>query len=201
MLAHVQPVQHGQIARRGKPPVPRRAGPDGQSAALAGHLPRPARARGACRPERRARHGGDALGFPAAAEACHASGHERPQRGKPLLARLAYDDGNAKRPTWFALGPDRPLFAFAGIWRLWTGTRGTKAAPEEGEHRLFSFLTTEPNEVVRPVHAKAMPVILTGEECDLWLEADVPIALALQRRFPAERLAIVATGQRQGAAA
>jgi hypothetical protein len=46
-----------------------------------------------------------------------------------------------------------------------------------------------------------MPVIPTGEECDLWLEAGVPIALALQRPLPAERLAVVATGPRQDAAA
>jgi putative SOS response-associated peptidase YedK len=66
---------------------------------------------------------------------------------------------------WFALGADRPLFAFAGIWRPWTGARDTKAerkalADETGsenrEHPLFGFLTTEPNAVVRPIHSKAM---------------------------------------------
>ena len=104
-------------------------------------------------------------------------------------------------PHWFALDASRPLFAFAGIWRPWTGTRGTKAAPHEGERRLFSFLTTEPNELARPIHAKAMPVMLTAETWDLWLEADLQIALALQQPFPADRMAIVATGQRQDAAA
>jgi putative SOS response-associated peptidase YedK len=96
-------------------------------------------------------------------------------------------------PHWFALAPDRPPSAFAGIWRPWTGTR----KGEPGEHLLFAFLTTEPNEVVRPVHAKAMPVILTAETWDVWLEADTAAALTLQRPFPAERLAIVATGARQ----
>jgi putative SOS response-associated peptidase YedK len=119
----------------------------------------------------------------------------------PLTSFCEYTDATPKVPHWFALGADRPLLAFAGIWRPWTGTRGTKAAPEEGELRLFSFLTTEPNEVVRPIHAKAMPVMLTAETWDLWLEADMPIALALQQPFPADRLAIVATGQRQDAAA
>ena len=37
---------------------------------------------------------------------------------------------------------ERPLAAFAGLWRPWTGIRGTKANPVEGEHRLFGFLTT-----------------------------------------------------------
>jgi putative SOS response-associated peptidase YedK len=41
----------------------------------------------------------------------------------------------------------------------------------EGEHRLYGFLTTEPNAVVKSVHSTAMPVILTGEACDVWLRA------------------------------
>jgi putative SOS response-associated peptidase YedK len=57
-----------------------------------------------------------------------------------------------------------PLAAFAGIWRPWTGVRGTKADPVEGEHLLYSFLTSEPKDVVGPIHPKAMPVILTMPE-------------------------------------
>jgi putative SOS response-associated peptidase YedK len=114
----------------------------------------------------------------------------------PATSFCEYTDSQPKVPHWFALGPDRPLFAFAGIWRPWTGIR----KGEIREHRLFAFLTTEPNDVVRPVHSKAMPVILAGEECDMWLETPAPIALELQRPMPAERLAIVATGQRQDVA-
>jgi putative SOS response-associated peptidase YedK len=72
---------------------------------------------------------------------------------------------------------------------------------EASEHLLFAFPTTEPNEVVRPVHAKAMPVILIEETWDTWLEADVATALTLQQPLPASRLTVVATGQRQDAAA
>jgi putative SOS response-associated peptidase YedK len=65
-----------------------------------------------------------------------------------------------------------PLAAFAGIWRPWTGVRGTKADPVEGEHLLYSFLTSEPNGVVGPIHPKAMSVILTmPEEYDVWFNA------------------------------
>ena len=101
-------------------------------------------------------------------------------------------------PHWFALAEDRPLVAFAGIWRPWTGTRGTKADPQAGEHRLFAFLTCEANDVVRPIHAKAMPVLLTTPEaCDAWLTGSVEEAVALQRPLPPEALRIVATGPRQ----
>lgn len=111
----------------------------------------------------------------------------------PATAFCEYTDSQPKIPHWFALGSDREPFAFAGIWRPWTGTR----KGETGEHLLFAFLTTEPNEVVRPVHSKAMPVILAGAACDVWLEADAAEALKLQQPWPADRLAIVATGQRQ----
>jgi hypothetical protein len=60
--------------------------------------------------------------------------------------------------------------------------------------------TTEPNDVVRPVHGKAIPVILTGEDCNTWFEAPIRIALELQRPLPLERFAVVATGLRQDAA-
>jgi hypothetical protein len=43
-------------------------------------------------------------------------------------------------------------------------------------------------------------IVATGEECDMWLETPAPIALELQRPLPAERLAIVATDQRQDVA-
>jgi putative SOS response-associated peptidase YedK len=111
----------------------------------------------------------------------------------PATSFCEYTDSQPKVPHWFALAPDRPAFAFAGIWRSWTGTRKS----ETGEHLLFAFLTTEPNEVVRPVHAKAMPVILTAETWDVWLAADTVDALRLQRPFLAERMVLVATGARQ----
>ena len=50
------------------------------------------------------------------------------------------------------------------------------------------------------VHSKAMPVILTGNACDIWLEADTATALKLQQPWSADRLSVVATGQRQDSA-
>ena len=103
-----------------------------------------------------------------------------------------------KIPHWFALSEDRPIFFFAGLWRPWTGTRGTKAEPVEGEHLLFSFLTTDSNAIVKPVHAKAMPVILTtADEIETWLTGPVEEALKLQRPLPTEDLKVVATGEKK----
>jgi putative SOS response-associated peptidase YedK len=101
-----------------------------------------------------------------------------------------------KAPVWFALGEERPLACFAGIWTNWTSVRKVK----EGEVTcdLFAFLTTEANAEVAPIHPKAMPVILTDEgEIDMWLNAPTAVALELQRPLANGRLQIVARGARQ----
>jgi putative SOS response-associated peptidase YedK len=73
--------------------------------------------------------------------------------------------------------------------------RETRANPFEGEHLLYSFLTSEPNGVVGPIHPKAVPVILsTPEEYDVWLNVPTEEALKLQRPLPDEMLQIVAEG-------
>ena len=96
---------------------------------------------------------------------------------------------------WFALDDSRPLAVFAGVWTNWTSVRKVK----EGEttNDLFGFLTTEPNDVVAPIHAKAMPVVLTKpDEIEAWLTAPAEEALKLQRQLPGGALKIVARGQK-----
>lgn len=119
----------------------------------------------------------------------------------PATSFCEWTDKTPKTANWFALNDERPLFAFAGIWRTWTGIRGTKANPVTGEHWLFSFMTTAPNEVVRPIHAKAMPVILREDEWTTWLTAPARHALRLQTPLPNSELKIVATGVREDTAA
>ncbi len=101
-----------------------------------------------------------------------------------------------REPTWFHV-PDIPLAFFAGIWRPWSGERLAEVAGKkrrvrtEGNWELFSFLTTEANDVVRPVHEKAMPVILfEPDECQQWLSGGAE-SLRLQRPLANDELKVV----------
>lgn len=69
---------------------------------------------------------------------------------------------------------ERKVAAFAGLWR---------PSPESA---YFAFATTEPNELIRPLHEKAMPLILHDEAWDSWLTGDLAEALALQQSFPSQ---------------
>ena len=104
-------------------------------------------------------------------------------------------DGS-RPPVWFALNESRPLAFFAGIWTRWTSVRKVKEGQTTND--LFAFLTTEPNAIVAPIHAKAMPVILTTqEEVDAWMTAPAPKALTLQRPLAGSALKIVVRGKKQ----
>jgi putative SOS response-associated peptidase YedK len=111
----------------------------------------------------------------------------------PATSFVEYTDTQPKVAHWFALADDRPLFCFAGIWRPWTGVRGK----EDGTHLLFAILTTEANDLTKPIHAEAMPVMLTGDEIDIWLEGATEDAVALAKPFPPDRMKIVLSGPRE----
>jgi putative SOS response-associated peptidase YedK len=111
----------------------------------------------------------------------------------PATSFCEWTDTRPKVTHWFALDESRPLFAFAGIWRPWGGERKR----ETGEHHLFAFLTTASNDEVRPIHAKAMPVLLTAaEEWGTWLMGSADEAMALQRPLRQGMLRVVATGEK-----
>jgi putative SOS response-associated peptidase YedK len=94
-------------------------------------------------------------------------------------------DENGRLPFWISRA-DGELFAFAGIW----AALPSRASGPEGEMlHSCAIVTTEPNELIRPIHDR-MPVILDpGLEAD-WLDpdADEDALLAMLRPLPADAL-------------
>ena len=81
--------------------------------------------------------------------------------------------GAGREEHWFRV-KDRPVAAFAGIWR-----------PSE-EGNVFAFLTCEPNPLMAPLHPKAMPVVLHEAEHGAWLTGDWKEAQALACPYPSQ---------------
>jgi putative SOS response-associated peptidase YedK len=85
--------------------------------------------------------------------------------------------GAGRDEHWFTIN-ERPVAAFAGIWR-----------PSEAGN-VFAFLTCEPNPLVAPLHPKAMPVILHDDDYDRWLTSDWTDAKALVAPYPSQLMAV-----------
>jgi putative SOS response-associated peptidase YedK len=61
----------------------------------------------------------------------------------------------------------------------------------------ITFCVLESSDIVRPIHAKAMPVLLTmAEQWETRLTGSVEEAIALQKPLANEMLHIVATGEK-----
>jgi putative SOS response-associated peptidase YedK len=69
--------------------------------------------------------------------------------------------GSAKQPYAIGMKSGEP-FALAGIWENWK-----RPGTEEGV-RTFAIITTNANELLRPIHDR-MPVIIPIVEYDRWL--------------------------------
>jgi putative SOS response-associated peptidase YedK len=100
-------------------------------------------------------------------------------------------DAKNKKPFAIALKSGDP-YAFAGLWESWR--------PKEGEAlKTFTILTTDPNELLEPIHDR-MPVILEPKDYQRWMEpASVErLPMDLLRPFPAERMTAWPVGERVG---
>jgi len=73
-------------------------------------------------------------------------------------------DERGKRPVWLSR-EDGDLFAFAGLW--------AELRRNESDELLHSctIVTTEPNELIRPIHDR-MPVVLDPDVEAAWLDPD-----------------------------
>ena len=79
---------------------------------------------------------------------------------------------------------DRRPFAFAGLWDEWNG-------PDGSQIRSCTIVTTEPNELMAPIHNR-MPVILPPDAYAQWLDTAPQTRETLQpliRPYPAEEMA------------
>ncbi len=66
-----------------------------------------------------------------------------------------------KTPVYIRLRSREP-FGFAGLWDTWN-------SPDGQTLKTCTIITTEPNELIAPIHSR-MPVIVPKELEDLWLD-------------------------------
>ncbi len=72
-----------------------------------------------------------------------------------------------KKQPYYIRMLDRAPFAFAGLWERWEG-------PDGSAINSCTLLTTEPSDLIRPLHNR-MPVILEPRHYSMWLgPADIP---------------------------
>ncbi|WP_294392657.1 SOS response-associated peptidase family protein [uncultured Sphingomonas sp.] len=93
----------------------------------------------------------------------------------------AVDLRDGKKPIkgemWFQV-TDQAIFMVAGFWQAFGETKG------------FTMVTCEPNELVAPIHPKAMITILRPEDHQRWLRGSFDDVVALQRPYTATRMTV-----------
>lgn len=73
--------------------------------------------------------------------------------------------------AWFARDEQKSLMFFAGLHvPQWQSVRKVRDGLTTDD--LYGFLTTDPNDLVKPIYGKPTPVLLlTTEETDIWMRA------------------------------
>jgi putative SOS response-associated peptidase YedK len=91
---------------------------------------------------------------------------DTPKGGRCLVLADGFyewrEDGGRKQP-YRVCRPDDEPFAMAGLWERWEGNGDVR--------ETTTIVTTEPNDVVRPLHDR-MAAILPPDEERRWLDAD-----------------------------
>lgn len=92
-----------------------------------------------------------------------------------------HDLGDGKPPLkgemWFSV-PEQPVFAVAGFWQRTKDGNG------------FTMVTCDPNELVAPIHPKAMITILDPADVDTWLRGSYDDVVVLQRPYDASKMRV-----------
>jgi putative SOS response-associated peptidase YedK len=92
----------------------------------------------------------------------------------------AHDVGTGKPikgEMWFAV-TDQPVFMVAGFWQQTVKGAG------------FTMVTCDPNDLVAPLHPKAMITILEPADHERWLTCPLDDVVTFQRPYPAERMTV-----------
>jgi putative SOS response-associated peptidase YedK len=87
-------------------------------------------------------------------------------KGKPVEGEM-----------WFAV-QEQPVFAIAGFWRVMPGGPG------------LAMVTCDPNELLAPIHPKAMITILHEADWYRWLPGSYDDVVALQQPYAADKMTV-----------
>ncbi|MEM9940240.1 MAG: SOS response-associated peptidase [Planctomycetota bacterium] len=85
--------------------------------------------------------------------------------------------GKAKQPYYISRTDDQP-FAMAGLWESWQD----KSDPDKPIVESCTILTTEANALMEPLHDR-MPVIVSRDDYEFWLDSQFDDRPKLQRMF------------------
>jgi putative SOS response-associated peptidase YedK len=91
--------------------------------------------------------------------------------------------GTKVKVPYFIHMKNRQPFAFAGLWDEWH-------SPDGSQIRSCTIVTTEPNELMAPIHNR-MPVILPSDAYAQWIDPAVRTPESLQlfiRPYPSEEM-------------
>lgn len=123
-----------------------------------------------------------------------ATSYSEPQGVKPATWHWFAVNGSEgdSRASLCANDP-RPLFAFAGLWRSYTGPLKKDGQPVEID--VYSIMTTTPNELTASINHERMPVLLNTEaDFERWLTGTPDEAFELCKPYAASDMRLVGSG-------
>ena len=90
--------------------------------------------------------------------------------------------GKVKKPFYFSIKSGQP-FGFAGLYETWM-------SPEREPINTCTIITTQPNELVRPIHDR-MPVIVPKDKEASWIDPvnrDQEMLLSILKPYPSDEM-------------